>query len=85
MVALLQHLDAHDVARRHCSQGATLYIVCTNAHDPSHAWYSVRTNRQAPTDMWNYQEILHELKPTLLIEFGYPLHAPLEVNNIYSK
>ena len=27
--------------------------------------------KQAPTDMWNYQEILRDLKPTLLIEFGY--------------
>lgn len=32
-------------------------------------WRGVVAHK-APTDMWNYQEILHILKPTLVIEFG---------------
>ena len=32
-------------------------------------WRGVVTHK-APTDMWNYQEILHDLKPALVIEFG---------------
>jgi cephalosporin hydroxylase len=32
-------------------------------------WVGVKTLK-SPADMWNYQEILHSLKPTLVIEFG---------------
>lgn len=33
------------------------------------SWLGVPT-RKLPTDMWNYQEILTELRPQLIIEFG---------------
>jgi len=32
-------------------------------------WVGVKTLK-TPTDMWNYQEILHSLEPALVIEFG---------------
>ncbi|MGK7920324.1 MAG: CmcI family methyltransferase [Trichodesmium sp.] len=33
------------------------------------SWAGVRTLK-SPSDMWNYQEIITELKPNLIIEFG---------------
>jgi cephalosporin hydroxylase len=33
------------------------------------SWVGVKTLK-SPADMWNYQEILHALKPSLVIEFG---------------
>lgn len=35
----------------------------------STSWLGVRTLKSV-SDMWNYQEILAELRPTLLVEFG---------------
>ena len=35
-------------------------------------WMGVNTQK-SPSDMWNYQEILFELKPSLVIEFGTTL------------
>ena len=32
-------------------------------------WVGVKTLK-SPSDMWNYQEILHSLRPSLVIEFG---------------
>ncbi|HKC20674.1 MAG TPA: CmcI family methyltransferase, partial [Candidatus Dormibacteraeota bacterium] len=32
-------------------------------------WMGV-TTLKSPSDMWNYQEILAELKPSLVVEFG---------------
>jgi cephalosporin hydroxylase len=32
-------------------------------------WVGVKTLK-SPADMWNYQEILHSLRPSLVIEFG---------------
>src|SRR5580692_4395667 len=33
------------------------------------SWLGVKTLK-SPSDMWNYQEILYSLKPSLVIEFG---------------
>jgi cephalosporin hydroxylase len=43
-------------------------------HYNSHLWEDTRwmgvTTLKSPSDMWNYQEILVALKPSLLVEFG---------------
>lgn len=43
-------------------------------HYNSHLWEDTKwmgvTTLKSPSDMWNYQEILVALKPSLLIEFG---------------
>ncbi len=58
-----------------------LYNPDASAADRYHAWYyetkvwqSTKwmgvTTYKSPSDMWNYQEILSDLKPSLVIEFG---------------
>jgi cephalosporin hydroxylase len=60
---------------------AAIYRPSDNIGEEYHKWYFGSLTwytttwmgvqcLKSPADMWNYQEILHELQPSLLIEFG---------------
>jgi len=60
---------------------ALLYNPDASAAEKYHIWYYTTkvweqtswvgvTTYKSPADMWNYQEILFDLKPSLVIEFG---------------
>jgi cephalosporin hydroxylase len=60
---------------------ALLYNPEASAAEKYHIWYYTTkvwertswagvTTYKSPSDMWNYQEILSDLKPSLVIEFG---------------
>lgn len=52
------------------SPGTRYHVWYYNHHIwDTTTWAGVKTLK-SPSDMWNYQEILHSLKPTLVIEFG---------------
>ena len=73
----------HDFVRKAAAPSLARYFYQPTGSEPNeyHKWYyntqvfnnitwmGVKTQKSA-SDMWNYQEILFELKPSLVIEFG---------------
>lgn len=60
---------------------STIYRPSDNIADEYHKWYYGTLGQtrltwmgmtcwKSPSDMWNYQEILWDLKPSLVVEFG---------------